>query len=283
MKAMTPEEEAVNIVKSVLGESILESKIPKPRRVYIHVEPEAHRKAVSALLQAFPYTTISTITGVDLKETIEINYHFWCGKAEVTIRTNVPKSRPEIETITDIIPGASLYEREVHDLLGVRFNNHPNLARLLLPESWPENSYPLRKDWNPEQVGNPDYSSEKTLTIGEAGTEKNGGSLINVVVGPQHPALHEPERFLFKLDGEIVVDVEPRLGYAHRGIEKGAEHLMFFQDVHLVERVCGICNVAHTTCFCQAVETLGKIEAPPRAQYLRTIAVSYTHLTLPTN
>jgi len=271
MKATTPEEEAVNIVKSALGESVLESKIPKPRRVYIHVEPEAHRKAVSALLHAFPYTTVSTITGIDLEETIEINYHFWCGKAEVTIRTNVPKFKPEIETITDIIPGASLYEREVHDLLGVRFANHPNLARLLLPESWPENSYPLRKDWNPEQVGNPAYSSEKTLTVGGMRTEKNGGSLINVVVGPQHPALHEPERFLFKLDGEIVVDVEPRLGYAHRGIEKGAEHLMFFQDVHLIERVCGICNVAHTTCFCQAVEALGKIEVPPRAQYLRTI------------
>ena len=271
MKTMTPEEEAVNAVKDALGRSVLESRIPRPRRVYIRVKPEAHRKAVLTLLQAFPPTMISTITGVDLGETIEINYHFWCGKAEVTIRTNVPKSKPEIETITDIIPGASFYEREVHDLLGINFANHPDMTRLLLPESWPKNSYPLRKDRNPEQKGKISDSSEKTLTIGGVWTEKNGGSLVNVVVGPQHPMLHEPERFLFKLDGEIVLDVEPRLGYAHRGIEKGAEHLMFFQDVHLVERVCGICNVAHTTCFCQAVEALGGIEVPRRAMYLRTI------------
>jgi len=271
MKTTTLEEDIISTLKGMLGESILESKSPRLRRVYISVKRKAHRRAVSALLKVFPSTILSTITGIDLGETIEINYHFWCGKAEVTIRTNVPKSKPEIETITDIIPGASLYEREVHDLLGVRFINHPNLAKLLLPESWPENSYPLRKDWNPKQMGEIHDSSEKPLTIGGTRTETNGGTLVNVVVGPQHPALHEPERFLFKLDGEIVVDVEPRLGYAHRGIEKAAEHLMFFQDVHLVERVCGICNVAHTTCFCQAVEALGGIEIPPRAKYLRTI------------
>ena len=94
---------------------------------------------------------------------------------------------------------------------------------------------------------------------------------VRISFGPQHPALEEPVNFIFEVREEHVVNVKPRLGYAHRGIEKAAEHLMFFQDVHLVERVCGICNVAHTTCFCQAVETLGKIEIPPRAKYLRTI------------
>ncbi|MEJ2272710.1 MAG: nickel-dependent hydrogenase large subunit, partial [Candidatus Bathyarchaeota archaeon] len=95
--------------------------------------------------------------------------------------------------------------------------------------------------------------------------------IVNVVVGPQHPVLHEPERFSFKVDGEKIVDVEQRLGYVHRGIEKAAERMMYHQDVFLVERICGICNVAHTTVFCQAVEDIGNIETPPRALYLRTI------------
>jgi Ni,Fe-hydrogenase III large subunit/NADH:ubiquinone oxidoreductase subunit C len=271
MKPSTPEEEATSIVKSALGESVLESKAPHPRRVYIRVRPEDHRRVIQTLLRAFPETVISTITGVDVGEEIEINYHLWCGRAEVTIRTSVPKRKPEIETITDMIPGASFYECEVHDLLGVRFINHLALSRLLLPDGWPEESYPLRKDWNPSQTGILSDSPEGMLTVGWVRTENNGGQLVNVVVGPQHPALHEPERFMFKLEGEIVVDVEPRLGYAHRGIEKAAEQLMFFQDVHLIERVCGICNVAHTTCFCQAVELLGEIEVPPRAKYLRMI------------
>ncbi len=260
---MVPEEEVVNLIRSKMREKVLESKTPKPRRVYILIKPGFHRDAISALLESFPSTIISTITGLDLGDAIELNYHLWCRKAEVTIRTRVSKLKPEIKTITDIIPGAALYEREVFDLLGVKFLGHPDLKRLVLPESWPEGQHPLRKDWSSDLSG-------KISSLGTVKTE-TGGSFVNIVLGPQHPALHEPERFIFKLDGEVVMDVEPRLGYAHRGIEKGAEQLMFFQDVHLVERVCGICNVAHTTCFCQAVESLGNIEIPPRAKYLRTI------------
>jgi formate hydrogenlyase subunit 5 len=267
---LKPEEKVARTIRERLQNNIIESRIPRPRRVYVTVEQGFHRDAVSVLLESFPHTIISTITGLDLGDEIELDYHLWCTEAEATIRTKVPKSRPETETITDIMPGASLYEREVFDLLGVTFLGHPDLSRLILPEGWPKEQHPLRKDWDPDLSDEVGFSGEKAINVGMVRAE-DGGSLANIVLGPQHPALHEPERFLFKLDGETVVDVEPRLGYAHRGIEKAAEQLMFFQDVHLVERVCGICNVAHSTCFCQAVESLGKIEVPPRATYLRTI------------
>ncbi|MEM2988629.1 MAG: NADH dehydrogenase subunit, partial [Candidatus Bathyarchaeia archaeon] len=68
----------------------------------------------------------------------------------------------------------------------------------------------------------------------------------DLIIGPQHPALHEPERFVLKLDGEYVVDVVPRIGYVHRGIEKAAELRSYIQDIYLIERICGICNVAHS-------------------------------------
>lgn len=284
MSAAKPEEEALSVIKNKLGKNVLEHKAPKPRRVYVLVKPKSHRTAISSLLEKFPSTVISTITGIDLGSEIELNYHLWCGKTEVTVRARVPEEKPEIETITDLIPGATLYEREVFDLLGVSFLSHSDLKRLLLPESWPEGQHPLRKDWNPELSEKIISAKAEPIRMGSTGKEANGGSVVNVIVGPQHPALHEPERFLFKLDGENVVDVEPRLGYAHRGIEKAAEQLMFFQDVHLVERVCGICNVAHTTCFCQAVESLGGIEIPLRAKYLRVIVAElnriHSHLLL---
>jgi len=93
----------------------------------------------------------------------------------------------------------------------------------------------------------------------------------NVIVGPIHPALHEPERFVFKVDGEVVVDVEPRIGYVHRGIEKAMSERTFTQGLYLVERVCGICNVAHTLTAVQAIEDAFGVEPPKRAKYLRTI------------
>jgi len=92
-----------------------------------------------------------------------------------------------------------------------------------------------------------------------------------IVVGPVHPALHEPERFVFKVDGEVVVDVEPRLGYVHRGIEKALTERTFTQGLYLIERICGICNVAHTITAVQAIENAFDVEPPKRAKYLRTI------------
>jgi len=90
-------------------------------------------------------------------------------------------------------------------------------------------------------------------------------------IGPQHPAIKEAFHFTFDLDGEVVVDVKPRLGNVHRGIEKGMEFRTWVQGIFLVERICGICNTPHTTCYALTVEELYGVEAPPRAQYIRTI------------
>jgi formate hydrogenlyase subunit 5 len=260
-------ETAVNILKKKMCDSILDLKVPRQKKAYILLKPERHHDAVLLLLKHVEDTIISTITGVDLGTEIELNYHMVCG-GTVTLKNRVAREKPVTKTITDILPGANLYEREVFDLLGVVFEGHPKLERLLLPESWPKGDYPLRKDWKLPIYKEPDFDSEESL---ETGTADDAGSIVNIVVGPQHPVLHEPERFSFKIDGEKVVDVEPRLGYVHRGIEKAAEKMMYFQDVFLVERICGICNAAHTTVFCQAVEDIGNIETPPRALYLRTI------------
>jgi formate hydrogenlyase subunit 5 len=260
-------ENAVDILKTDLADAILELRVPRPRKAYIFLKPERHRDAVSLLLKKVEDTELSTITGVDLGNEIELNYHMACEGA-VTLKNRVPTEKPVTQTITDILPGANLYEREIFDLLGVIFEGHPNLERLLLPDVWPQGNYPLRRDWKPPVTKGEDFSSEEAL---QTLSEDDTGSIVNVVVGPQHPVLHEPERFSFKIDGETVVDVEPRLGYVHRGIEKAAERMMYFQDVFLVERICGICNAAHTTVFCQAVEDIGNIETPPRALYLRTI------------
>jgi formate hydrogenlyase subunit 5 len=260
-------EKAVDLLKNNLADAVVDLKVPREKKAYIFLKPERHRDAVSLLLKKVADTELSTITGVDLGNEIELNYHMVC-EGTITLKNSVPKEKPVTKTITDILPGANLYEREVFDLLGVDFEGHPNLERLLLPENWPQGNYPLRRDWTPPENPEEIYETEETLELEPSG---DTGSIVSVVVGPQHPVLHEPERFSFKIDGETVVDVEPRLGYVHRGIEKAAERMMYFQDVFLVERICGICNAAHTTVFCQAVEDIGNIETPPRAQYLRTI------------
>ncbi len=94
---------------------------------------------------------------------------------------------------------------------------------------------------------------------------------FKIPIGPQHPALKEPEGFSVALKGEKILGVDIRLGYNHRGIEKAAEERTYIQDIYLIERVCGICSHSHSTCFIQAVEEIAGLAVPKRALYIRTI------------
>lgn len=94
---------------------------------------------------------------------------------------------------------------------------------------------------------------------------------MTIPLGPQHPALKEPENFTITLDGEIVVDVDARIGYVHRGIEKAFESRSYSQNVYLAERICGICSQSHTTCYVQAVEEILDLDVPKRGLYIRGI------------
>jgi NADH-quinone oxidoreductase subunit D len=94
---------------------------------------------------------------------------------------------------------------------------------------------------------------------------------FKIPFGPQHPALEEPINFTFEVEEEQVVNVKPRLGYIHRGIEKIAETRTYLQNIYLAERICGICSFAHAFCYTQTVEELLGVEIPERAKYIRTI------------
>jgi NADH-quinone oxidoreductase subunit D len=103
-------------------------------------------------------------------------------------------------------------------------------------------------------------------------------STFEIPVGPQHPALKEPENFTFIVDGEQIVKVKARIGYNHRGIEKAAESRSYIQNIYLIERICGICNVAHTTCYCQNVEYLYEEAIPRRAEFIRVIVTELNRI-----
>ena len=92
-----------------------------------------------------------------------------------------------------------------------------------------------------------------------------------VPIGPQHPLLKEPVAFQITVEGEQVIDSAMRMGYVHRGIERLCEERTYVQDIHLLERVCGICSHVHATTYCRAVEALIGVEVPMRGVYLRAL------------
>ena len=102
-----------------------------------HIAPAAH-----ILVEQFHVTHLSALTADDTGAGIALLYHFWAGYG-ITLRTLLPYKHLQIATLTDLIPGAAFYEREVQELLGVVFAGHPEPRRLLMPDDW-QGEHPLR-------------------------------------------------------------------------------------------------------------------------------------------
>lgn len=116
------------------------------RRAWITLDAKDLLQALE-LMKSSCYTHLITITAIDAGEQFELLYHVVGPGGVVTLRTAIPRGKPEMPTASGIYISAAIYEREVHDLFGLVFTGHPDLRMLILPEGWPEGEYPMRKDW----------------------------------------------------------------------------------------------------------------------------------------
>jgi len=93
------------------------------------------------------FDLLMSVSGVELLENIAVIYHFLDSNThnQLIVQSKLPKESPEIDTLSDIYTSANWHERETYDLLGVIFNNHPDLTRILLPNDW--KGHPLRKNY----------------------------------------------------------------------------------------------------------------------------------------
>ena len=137
-------------LKKAFGEQILEVRIPRERRIFARIPLPKIKEVINYLKQSFGMMHITAITAIDVGDDIEVLYHFFCQGVTISLSTLVPKANPVLDTITPIMPGAILYEREIQDLLGLKVKDHPDPRRLILPDDWEEGVYPLRKDYKVE-------------------------------------------------------------------------------------------------------------------------------------
>jgi ech hydrogenase subunit E len=254
-----------------------EASHPEPNRLDVVVTVDDLRPAVTALHGA-KWGYLSAITGLDLgveSGQMEALYHFCYGPAITTLRVRQPRDEIAcLPTIEDIIPPATFFEREMHEMLGFLFTGARSSDRLFIPDDWPEGVYPMRADFKVEQAQA--VEDRRVDKMPEEGVI--GGNTFVVPIGPQHPALKEPGHFEFTVDGEVVTAARMRLGYAHRGIEKAAESRNWIQNLYLFERVCGICSHVHTMAYAMGVEKLAQVEVPMRAQAIRQIVAGLERL-----
>ena len=120
-------------------------------RVEAAVPPARIRGEVARARKDFGFDHLIQISVTDLGATFQLIYHLTGPhRIVLSLAVDVPREKPEAPSMHDIHPPAGIYERQIHDLMGVVFTGHPNLKRIILNEDWPQNEFPLRKDWKPE-------------------------------------------------------------------------------------------------------------------------------------
>lgn len=174
-------------------------------------------------------------------------------------------------SITPHIHAAKWYEREIRDMFGLIPVGHPDMRRLVRHEHWPKGTHPLKKNFG--------WDTALERAQGHyAFRHIDGEGVFEVPVGPIHAGIIEPGHFHFSVAGEPIMQLEVRHFWKHRGIEKLLERMSLADGVTLAERVSGDTTIGHSLAYCQAVECLMAIEAPPRARYLRSLFLELERL-----
>ncbi|TAN38353.1 MAG: hypothetical protein EPN25_13950 [Nitrospirae bacterium] len=189
------------------------------------------------------------------------------GKEYLIVRSELPAEDPSFPSLTKKYLPAYRFERQMQSLMGVIPAGHPDLRPWIKFEDWPQDCYPLRKSF--------DSTEPLPRVDGEYQWAKaEGEGVYEIPVGPVHAGIIEPGHFRFQAVGEMVVNLEERLGYVHKGIEKKFEALSWHDAARLAGRVSGDSTVAHSIAYSLAVESISGLTGcniPERAHWLRAL------------
>ncbi|MCA9980785.1 MAG: NADH-quinone oxidoreductase subunit C, partial [Anaerolineales bacterium] len=323
-----PEErEAVDPVTEATA--VLKEKFPSlqddTREGYqgLIVPPEDLLEVAQTLRDELGFDYLSSVTGVDLIDDnkMEVVYHTYNiaqGGGSVVLKAQTDRDNAAVPSLVPVWQGADFQEREAYDLLGIRFEGHPDLRRILMWDGF--HGHPLRKDWreafyeeegkpfksrwpggevfraeerNPfgKNVKYPDGWKPDDLLVDDtdqsiyAGMQtskptKNDIRTENVTVniGPQHPSTHGVFRLVVTMDGETIVDLKPVMGYLHRNHEKIGERNTFIQNIPYTDRLDYLSSMSNNHGYVLAIEKLLGLEVPERAEWIRILMVELTRI-----
>lgn len=186
------------------------------------------------------------------------------GAEYLIVKTEAPFEDPTFPTLTKQFLPAYRFERQIKSLMGVTPVGHPDSRPWIKFEDWPEDAWPLRKSFDASKPM-PRVEGEYKFVRAE------GEGVYEIPVGPVHAGIIEPGHFRFQAVGEDILNLEERLGYVHKGIEKRFESLSWKDGSRLAGRVSGDTTAGHSLGYCMAMESMTGCRVPERAQWLRAL------------
>ena len=238
-----------------------------PDEVFIKVSPQIFKDTCLALhkILSSPVMMLFALDERKEKDIFVINAVFVNFKKSewIIVSMDIPQENPCFDSLAKIMHSATLFEREIWEMFGIEPKGNPDLRRLNLhDEVWPGGTYPVRKDYQEAQTG--PLSNYKFSRV-------EGEGIFEVPVGPVHAGIIGPGHFRFSVAGEPIINLETRLGFTHRGVEKLFEGKSCSEAIRLSECVSGDSSFAHSLAFAQAAEKISHMIIPAQAAYLRGI------------
>lgn len=271
----------VDEIKREFPEDILSEDISTPGEVYLTISKESLPRIANFLHEVRYSTPLLSMFGTDeraLDGMYKIYAVFQIPKKPLFIILKVHLTEGDLTfpSITPLMYSGHLFEREMKDMFGFNPVGNPDTRRLVFHENFPWDIHPLRKDF--------DYKTSLPQSQGEYFFNRiEGEGLFEIPVGPVHAGIIEPGHFRFSTAGEPVINLEIRLYYKHRGVEKLMETVDFKEGCQVAERVSGDSAVSHATAYCEVLEKIARAEVPASAKYTRMIALElerlYNHIT----
>ncbi|MUW14668.1 NADH-quinone oxidoreductase subunit C [Halorubrum sp. CBA1125] len=243
------------------------------------IRPDAVQAALSTLRSEGGYDHLACVTAQEYENRYETIYHlrsFDDPTREVSVVVPADRDDPVSETAEPVFRTAGWHEREAYDLVGIEYEGHPDLRRILLPETW--QGHPLSMDYDKDRPQIATLAENEPVEPGSSTATDSDTMLLNV--GPHHPATHGVLHLEVTLDGEQVVDVEPDIGYIHRCEEQMAQSGTYrHQIMPYPDRWdWGGGGLLNEWAYARAAEDLADIEVPEYAQVIRTMAAELSRI-----
>jgi len=231
----------------------------------VHVPVERFRDAGRVLRKSFALLAAEWCSDeTTLGRGFGIHACYRRGMEYLIVSTDVPYENPSFPSLTGEFVPAFRFERQMISLMGVAPEGLPDRRPWIKFEDWPEDAWPLRKSFNGSQRL-PRVEGDYKWAQAE------GEGVYEIPVGPVHAGIIEPGHFRFQAVGELVINLEERLGYVHKGIEKRFESMGWEEGYRLAGRVSGDTTVAHSLAWCRAFESMTGTEPSAWAQWLRAL------------
>ncbi len=268
---VTDERVDYDALESLLGAHVLGRETHLNAEAFV-IRPDEVQDVLTLLRDEAGFDYLSCVTAQEYEDRYESIYHlkkYADPTQEVGVVVPVPRDDPVSETATPVYKTAGWHEREAYDLVGIEYEGHPDLRRILLPETW--QGHPLGLDYDQDKPQIVPYREHVNPIEGDYRDADSDTMFLNI--GPHHPATHGVLHLKTVLDGEQVVDVDPDIGYLHRCEEQMCQSSTYRHQIMPYPDRWDYApgGLMNEWAYARAVEDLADIEVPEYAQVIRTM------------